>query len=438
VGWASVVRRAPAEPPPAHPPPSRHRNAEGGSTKRTGVGAGGGATDDSTVRALVAKREQARFSRDFDAADRLREQLAKLGVTLDDQAKTWRAADGRSGSITQVNVSEIHAQKAAKSGAASLDDAEINRLVREREQARYTSDYKTADRLRDHLERHGVSLDVKEAKWLAADGRWGQIPPVNISAAHAQKAARAGAPRLSEDEVQRILVQREQARARRDYKTADVLRDQLEKHGVYLDSKENKWQGPDGASGAIVVSQLSDDDVGKILAQRQAARLRHDYKAADRLRDTLNEQCVSVDDKKNRWDASDGRSGTIEPFTCMHGTPSRGGGGKGGADGAAGADDAGDGGGGGKTGRKGANAVATAAAAAAAAAKGEGGKRVLPEKARRELAKHLRAVTSQSARQCEKALQANGDDIERAADWLISQAEAASKGSPAAAPEEAP
>ena len=69
---------------------------------------------------------------------------------------------------------------------------------------------------------------------------------------------------------------------------------------------------------------------------------------------------------------------------------------------------------------------------------GEGGERVLPEKARRELAKHLRAVTSQSARQCEKALQANGDDIERAADWLISQAEAASKGSPAAAPEEAP
>mmetsp|Transcript_36312 Transcript_36312/g.114039 ORF Transcript_36312/g.114039 Transcript_36312/m.114039 type:complete len:80 (+) Transcript_36312:3-242(+) len=76
--------------------------------------------------------------------------------------------------------------------------------------------------------------------------------------------------------------------------------------------------------------------------------------------------------------------------------------------------------------------------AAAASAKGEGGKRVLPEKARRELAKHLRAMTSQSARQCEKALQANGDDIERAADWLISQAEAASKGSPAAAPEEAP
>eukprot|EP00966_Prymnesium_polylepis_P218110 5048105-Prymnesium_polylepis.1 len=65
------------------------------------------------------------------------------------------------------------------------------------------------------------------------------------------------------------------------------------------------------------MSSFSDEEVGKILASRQAARLRHDYKTADRLRDQLNEQCVSVDDKKNRWDASDGRSGNIEPFTCV-------------------------------------------------------------------------------------------------------------------------
>ena len=68
---------------------------------------------------------------------------------------------------------------------------------------------------------------------------------------------------------------------------------------------------------AALVTQLTDDEVAKILANRQAARLRHDYKTADRLRDQLNEQYVSVDDKKNRWDASDGRSGAIEPFTCI-------------------------------------------------------------------------------------------------------------------------
>ena len=78
----------------------------------------------------MGKREAARFARDFLSADRLREHLSKLGVTLDDQAKAWRSTDGRSGPITPVNVSELHAQKAAKAGSASLNDEEIARLVK--------------------------------------------------------------------------------------------------------------------------------------------------------------------------------------------------------------------------------------------------------------------------------------------------------------------
>ena len=54
--------------------------------------------------------------------------------------------------------------------------------------------------------------------------------------------------------------------------------------------------------------------------------------------------------------------------------------------------------------------------------KGEG-KRVLPEKARRELAKQLRAMTGASARLCEKALQSHADDMDRAANWLLDQGE---------------
>lgn len=416
-GWASVVRRAPVEVPIATGTASASAVKAAAkapiANKQLSVG-GAGVGGEEQVRALVTKRESARFARDFDSADKLREQLQRLGVTLDDQNKVWRSNDGRlSGPIIGVNVSELQAQKAAKAGAAPLADDEIDRLVKEREQARFTSDYKTADRLRDQLEKHGVHLDTKENKWHSSDGRSGAIGPVNISAAHAQKAARAGAPRLSEDDIQKIIVNREQARARRDYKTADVLRDQLEKHGVYLDTKENKWRASDGRMGAIVMSSLSDEEVGKILASRQAARLRHDYKTADRLRDQLNEQCVSVDDKKNRWDASDGRSGAIEPFTCVHATapapdapapapaPKA-------EEGAASASapppvaggNSGGGGGGG--------------------AKGES-KRLLPEKERREKAKKLRDFTGASARLCEKALQSHGDDMDRAAEWLLSK-----------------
>ena len=429
-GWAAIVAR-PASELPMMPASLASKPAGPAPAAAKPRISAGGATDEA-VRALVSKREQARFARDFESADRLRDQLGKLGVTLDDQSKVWRAADGRSGPITAVNISELHAQKAAKAGAAALSDDEIDRLVKEREQARFTSDYKTADRLREQLEKHGVHLDTKTNKWQSADGRSGPIGPVNISAAHAQRAARAGARTLPVDEIEKILVQREQARARRDYKTADTLRDQLEKHGVYLDAKENKWHSADGRTGPAAptsraprpaaaggaVSALSDDEIHKILAARQAARLRHDYKSADRLRDQLNEQCVSVDDKKNRWDAADGRSGNIEPFTCVHPPPAE-------APPAAAALPAANGAKADDAGPLGSAVAAAAAAAKAAGADAKGdSKRVLPEKARRELAKKLREITGASARLCEKALQSHSDDMERAADWLLNERDA--------------
>jgi hypothetical protein len=404
-GWASVVRRVQPVAAPLHP-----RSVSAVMAKLPD-----GMATDEQVRALVARREQVRFARDFESADRLREQLARMNVTLDDQNKVWRSTDGRSGPITAVNVSELHAQKAASAGATTLADEKIERLVQEREHARFTSDYTTADRLRDELETHGVHLDTKENRWQAADGRSGQIGPVNISAAHAQKAARAGAPRLSNVEVEKTLMHREQARARRDYKAADVLRDQLEKHGVYLDPKENKWHSADGRTGAILVSTLCDEEIGKILANRQAARLRHDYKAADRLRDQLNEQCVSVDDKKNLWDAADGRNGQIEPFTCMLPGPELQ------AEPFAGAETL-------PTPAPPVERSKSELAKRETAAVKLESKRVLPEKARRELAKQLREVTGQSARLCEKALLSHSDDMQRAADWLLSQGEAKGDG----------
>ena len=447
-GWASVVRRPATEAMPAAPAPSAVALAptqpSPAAKQRSSSATSSSSSTDEQVRALVIKREQARAARDFDSADRLREQLSQLGVTLDDQNKIWRSTDGRSGPITAINISELHAQKAAKAGAANLSDEEIDRLVKEREQARFTSDYKTADRLRDQLEKHGVHLDTKENKWQAADGRSGPIGPVNISAAHAQKAARAGAPKLPVEEIEKILVQREQARARRDYKTADVLREQLEKHGVYLDAKEKKWHSADGRSGAIVVSTLSNEEIGRILANRQAARLRHDFKTADRLRDQLNEQGLSVDDKRNRWESSDGRCGSIDPFTselaplpndaelglpgfedettAAHLSPATA------AAAAAGSISvvpptpapA-------STATLAAAGVALASKTSELQAAGSPGKterkKGLTEKERRELAKQLRGITGASARLCEKALQSHADDMERAADWLLSQGE---------------
>jgi len=49
------------------------------------------------------------------------------------------------------------------------------------------------------------------------------------------------------------------------------------------------------AHSLINVVHTFHSQVGRLLAARQAARLRHDYKDADRLRDALNEQvCICV------------------------------------------------------------------------------------------------------------------------------------------------
>jgi len=49
------------------------------------------------ITAMVEARLAAKQSKDYAAADRLREELSRAGVTVDDRLKSWSAADGRSG-----------------------------------------------------------------------------------------------------------------------------------------------------------------------------------------------------------------------------------------------------------------------------------------------------------------------------------------------------
>jgi len=83
---------------------------------------------------------------------------------------------------------------------------------------------------------------------------------------------------------------------------ADALRQvRAMLHVLGLDPHDPQWAGEGGADSSVV-----DGLVRLVLEQRQAARSRKDYAAADRIRDALTELGVRVEDTPGgtRWSVS--------------------------------------------------------------------------------------------------------------------------------------
>jgi len=60
------------------------RDDDGDKLRELGISPNGPTLSDSEVEALVAERQAARKRRDFAASDRIRDELAERGVTLED------------------------------------------------------------------------------------------------------------------------------------------------------------------------------------------------------------------------------------------------------------------------------------------------------------------------------------------------------------------
>ena len=70
-----------------------------------GGGGGGGGGGNSSglsekeIIGLIEARNNAKMTRDFDEADKIRDELRSAGVNIDERARTWSTSDGRSGEI---------------------------------------------------------------------------------------------------------------------------------------------------------------------------------------------------------------------------------------------------------------------------------------------------------------------------------------------------
>lgn len=140
------------------------------------------------VEDIMRQRHEARMQRDYATADMLRDRLRDAGIQIDDRTKIWTAPGGKQGSTEGPDYFTAPtpayggygggygapAGGAAPAGAMADNDI-IAKLV-EREVARSTRDFGTADRIREELRAAGVMIDDRARTWRTMDGRGGIRP----------------------------------------------------------------------------------------------------------------------------------------------------------------------------------------------------------------------------------------------------------------------
>lgn len=327
---------------------------------------------DAEVQARVQDREDARKAKDWDLADKLREDLRDDGVELNDREMCWRTSGGRTGTYTGSPT------------ASQMTGSAIRKMVAERERHRAAHDFDSADAIRQELQSLGVELYDNERLWRCSDGRQGFIitggAEVNCT--------------LKDAEIQSQVAQREEMRSHKEWDRADAIRDELRRLGCELLDKEKMWCTTDGRSGSYsggstvhqshslapsvkshassrettvalaqaaaalalkqnsagggsgpslrslsaiggrggghsqplsphsgggggpfasnIVETWSEASIKALIAGRERAREMHDWAAADAIRADLRSHGVEVWDKEKIWKAHDGRHGVIE------------------------------------------------------------------------------------------------------------------------------
>lgn len=193
----------------------------------------------------AVEREQARRDNDYTRADRLREELAAEGVTLDDKQHLFTMSSGHQGSYSLQRGTGIH---------------EVQLCCLDREEARRDNDYTSADDIRKQLADLGVNLDDKSHTFRMADGQQGSYDlRMSQGATFTSPAPVRGTQRpatrfIAEGSdfanIEKLCIDRERARKDGDYATADNLRVRLGSLGVALEDRTHTFTTSDGRRGS--------------------------------------------------------------------------------------------------------------------------------------------------------------------------------------------
>ena len=165
-------------------------------------------------------------------------------------------------------------QNRGRNALMATADDDLQRMVDQRNEARYRRDYDGADAIREELRTiFRVEIYDKLGEWVAADGRWG------LSNRKRGAGTEDGVPvmakiqtdatpcSLTYDQVMDLVIKRTTARRNRQFQVADDIRNELARMGVELFDKVNEWRTFDGQMRGI-----QSEDFGKYEVKKDNER----------------------------------------------------------------------------------------------------------------------------------------------------------------------
>lgn len=292
--------------------------------------------DMARTKALVQQREHARSLKDFDRADDIRNELKAMGVEVYDKEKMWRAKSGASGVVIGWRGNE------------GPTDLEIATLVVQREKARQSTDFATADMIRDELRTVGIEIYDKDKLWKSKDGRQAPVPSwLQIQGGSGGGAGNMGgsmAPQLqgmlpmgpggnmttaargsAAATLQTQVVHAALAAARNPASAVRTL--QMLQGSTGPGGRGHKAVPPSPEAQEALrfinncqatgrMAQIAEVDW--LVGIRERCRQNGDFASADALRSGLRSTLgVELQEKEKTWVARDGRHGAIPMWTNM-------------------------------------------------------------------------------------------------------------------------
>jgi cysteinyl-tRNA synthetase len=280
------------------------------------------------ITELITKRSEMKKTRQFDEADKIRDELlANYGILVRDKDRKWRTGcsesqnhskwlhgdnliprgDFKSRDDFGPNGHDYVLAKDAGPNISSMSEETIHELLAKRLSCKFDRDYDAADAIQAELLSAGVLIDGKARRWRADGQFFSSFAPREYKMLPHNYD-------LSKDlkEIEKLVQERSICRAERLFTRSDEIREELfQKFDVRINDKMQSWSVGGNQSWGRTKRpyEISDrskvpNDVGdieKLVEERDIARENRDFAEADAIRNQLLEKSIIVDDKKRIW-----------------------------------------------------------------------------------------------------------------------------------------